>query len=100
MSDVSDDRSSWEDYDGRRWVTLTSSKDAEGLKRLASKLVYRVWPSASREEVIQHLCDDIQVVMNLDSTICLPLDTWRGLTPIEREKVQSFVEGFVEALDD
>lgn len=86
---------SWEDYTGRRWVSLMSSKNENVLDNMVCKIVDLLWPKSSYEERHNHICD-VMVIRNYDSTINVPLDRWMELTDHERNVIESYVTGFID----
>ncbi len=95
LSDEAIERRSWLNWDDRRFVTLTTSKDPEILKRLAIELEKRLWPDAPP---YSH-DDDVIVVLNKDSQIAVLLDTWRAIGKENRLRISIYADAYVEGAE-
>ncbi len=83
----------WEDWDGRKFIQLATSKDKEILQRLQSKILQRLFPG---QEWIGHL-DDMQIHVNNCSLLLLAFEVWESLSEEERTRLVIYAEAFTDA---
>jgi hypothetical protein len=82
----------WEEWDGRKFVPITSAKDKEVLSRLTIQILQRLFPG---NEGIAHL-DDVRTHSSNDTVLLLALETWESLPEEQRTWVKIYAEGFTD----
>ncbi len=88
--------STYQDWDGRQFTILGSSKGLTALSKLSTRLCVLCWPGAKPYD---HL-DDVKIISNSDSQIAVLASAWQALDNNKQECIQNFVDGYLSGASD